>query len=706
MSGIFGLSGGLRAGLAELRGQSFLWLPVWLACGIGLWFSVADEPGRGAYSAAIVVVLAGLALRLKGPEVLHPIVVALSFTALGFLAVGTRAHLVEGPGIDFRYYGPIQGRIVEIDRSQSDALRLTLDRVVLDRVSPAKTPRKVRVSLHDETMYFAPEPGQVVALTGHLSRPEGPVEPGGFDFQRMAFFMQLGAVGYSRTPTLLVERPDPYDQIINRWRTHISNGIMASVPGDAGAFSSGVMTGDRSGISLQATEDLRKSSLAHLLAISGMNMAFLTAFVFALIRYGVALIPWLALRVNSKKVAAVVALAVAWFYLQLSGANVATERAFIMASVILGAVLLDRRALSLRTVALSAILLLLVKPEGLLEPGFQMSFAATAALIAGFAAVNANIERGRVPRWVMPVFTLVMSSLIAGVATGPYGAAHFNRIAGFGFFANLLTVPVMGAVVMPFGSIAALLAPFGLADLPLWIMGLGSRWILFIAHEVAALDGSVTAVITPGPWVLPLITLGGMALMLWPGRVRMLGALPVLAALMIWSMSTRPALLIASDAGLVGVMTAEGRAMSAQKGGGFAAKSWLENDGDLAIQATAATRAGFSGASNARSFMLGRWRAVQLKGKAAPDALPAACASADLVIIGARIEGVAPKGCQIIDWSVLDRTGPLAVWLTNAGDLRLEPTKTGQRIWMGRQRRGNEAKPTPALLLASDTPSP
>ena len=133
-----------------------------------------------------------------------------------------------------------------------------------------------------------------------------------------------------------------------------------------------------------------------MLAISGMNMAFLTGFVFALFRYGLALIPYVALRVNTKKVAAVVSLAVALFYLLLSGANVATERAFIMISVVLGAVLLDRRALSLRSVALSAVVLLALRPESLLDAGFQMSFAATTALIAGFGALEGGVLRGLV----------------------------------------------------------------------------------------------------------------------------------------------------------------------------------------------------------------------------------------------------------------------------------------------------------------------
>ena len=90
---------------------------------------------------------------------------------------------VADPILPFRYYGPIEGRIVVIDRSQSDKPRLTLDRVVLRDVAPDRTPARVRVSLHGEQGWITPEPGLTVILTGHLSAPEGPVEPGGFDFR-------------------------------------------------------------------------------------------------------------------------------------------------------------------------------------------------------------------------------------------------------------------------------------------------------------------------------------------------------------------------------------------------------------------------------------------------------------------------------------------------------------------------------------------
>jgi competence protein ComEC len=660
------------------RGMLFPWIAVLIGCGIGVWFTVPDEPGVESYALAGLLLVGGLGLAWRS-HLARPLGLAVAALAAGWIAAGVRAHALDAPMLNFRYYGPVEGRIVEIDRSQSDALRLTLDQVVLRDVRPEKTPLRVRVSLQAENPWHTPAPGQVVILTANLAAPEGPVEPGGFDFRRMAFFDQLGAVGYTRTPVLLLEEPLGGALPIDRLRTWLTQGMLKHMDGQAGAFAAGAMTGDRSAITEETVQALRDSSLAHILAISGMNMAFLTGFVFALFRYGLALVPYIALRVNTKKVAAVVSLGVALFYLLLSGANVATERAFIMISVVLGAVLLDRRAITLRSVAIAAGLLLLMKPESLLDPGFQMSFAATIALIVGFAALDGSIYRERIPRWLMPVFTLVLSSLIGGLSTAPYAAAHFNRFTDYGLLANLLTVPIMGVAIMPAGAMAALLAPFGLAALPLWVMEQGARWTLFVAHEIASWEGSVTAIPAPGPWVLPLFTLGSIWLILWRGRVQAVGLAPVLAAFALWAMAERPALLVSGDGRLLGLAGPEGRALSAPKGGGFAAENWLQNDGDLMEQALAAERAGFDGPKGERWFELAGLKAVALSGKGAEGKLAELCRSADLVILAAEATA-APDGCPLIDQTALSQTGPLAIWREGSG-LHFEQTKGAHRLW-------------------------
>ncbi|HHX90935.1 MAG TPA: ComEC family competence protein, partial [Paracoccus sp.] len=370
--------------LGSARGHLFPFVPVLMGLGIGVYFLLPKEPDLHGWTGLAVLAAMLGAVALRGPELLRIPALGLALVVLGVLLAGWRSHTVAAPVLGWRYYGPIEGRIVMIDRSATNALRLTLDKVVLHDVSLARLPRNVRVSIHG-ALEFDPVPGTTVILTGHLGPPGSPVEPGGFDFRRLAWFHGLGALGYTRSPVLALGPPEPGIALaITRLRMRMSEGLRAAIPGEPGGFVAALLTGDRSGVGQETNEALRRSNLGHLLAISGLHMGLLTGAVYGGLRGGLALVPVLALRWSIRKWAAMGALGAATCYLLLSGGNVATQRAFIMATVMLGAILFDRRALSMRSVALAGTVVLAWRPEALLSAGFQMSFAATVALIATF----------------------------------------------------------------------------------------------------------------------------------------------------------------------------------------------------------------------------------------------------------------------------------------------------------------------------------
>jgi competence protein ComEC len=671
------LSTRIRAALLLQRGHLFEWTPVCLSIGIGAYFLIRFEPDvllLAAIAAGAVLLL--LISRLIG-EAYRPFAVALVLAAFGFLLAAHRAHEVAGPVLGWRYYGPIEGRLIDIDRSGSDALRLTLDQVVLERVSPERTPTRVRISLHgDQSHSIDPQPGMRVMTTGHLSPPGGPVEPGGFDFQRHAWFGQLGAVGYTRVPVLAIA-PATDGQAglaVFRVRMAASEHILDVLPGDVGGFAVAVTTGARLAISQSALEDLRASNLAHLLAISGLHMGLLTGFVFALLRVSIALVPPLALRLPGRKIAAVGALIAATGYLALSGGNVATERAFIMVAVALTALLLNRRAISLRSVAIAAIIVLVLRPEALLGPGFQMSFAATTALVAIFGYIRDHrISMG--PTWFKPVAAVLISSGVAGLATAPIGAAHFNAISHYGLLANLLSVPVMGSVVVPAAVLSLLLAPFGLDWLGLWVMGAGLRWILEVGSFVAHLEGARSFVPGPGLAVLPMMSLGALWIILWRGRGKSAGLVQVCLAFGLWATTDRPLGLIAEEGALVGIMTTEGRALSKARGAGFVAQNWLENDGEKIDQEAAFARWPKTG-----GLLPGGLPVVHLAGKAAAAGF-SGCAKGGIVVANQSLSrGLGD--CLIFDPEQLRQTGAVAI-LPGPEGLRFISVRdvTGDRLW-------------------------
>lgn len=658
-------------------GQLFPWTPVYLGIGIAGYFSLRQEPSALQLSAAAGLGIALAVYALVTTRRIGPLIWALSLICLGFAVTGGRAHQVAGPVLKHRYHGPVIGRIAAIDRSRSDSLRLTLDRVYLPRVPPDLVPRRVRVALRGQRSHFVPKPGQVVMLTGHLAPPQGPVEPGGFDFRRHAWFLQLGAVGYTRSPAMLWRAaPSGGALAVYRFRMQLSRAVQMRLPGRVGGFAAAILTGDRSSLRESTLESLRVANLSHLLAISGLHMGLLVGFVFNSVRGVLALIPWAVLHLPLKKIAAVIALGSASAYLLLSGASVATERAFIMAAVVLGAVLIDRRAISLRAVALAATVVLILRPESLLSPGFQMSFAATTALVAAFGVFRdwqlARAETsGRLPRWVTGLAGLTLSSAVAGLATAPIAAAYFNQIAQFGLLANLISVPVMGLIVMPGAVVATCLTPLGLADIGLWGMRLGISWILTVADRIAAWDGARIMTPSPGPLILPLLYLGALTSMFCTRYLRWAGLAMQAVALSLWMGQGRPPVLVSQSGKLIGVLGPEGRVLSRSRGEGFSARVWLDSDGDPATQAHSAIR------PNAVGIPV-----RYLPEKTDHEDVRRVCRIARAVVTPARIPGVDIPGCLVLDATRLAESGAVALYPVEGG-LRMVSVAhiAGNRLW-------------------------
>ncbi|WP_347853761.1 ComEC/Rec2 family competence protein [Planktomarina sp.] len=296
-----------------------------------------------------------------------------------------------------------------------------------------------------------------------MSPPPGPAEPYGYDFQRQAWFAQLGAVGYTRSP-VMIWRAAPADQgglIVQKWRQKIGAHMAAHMPARTAGVAVAITVGDRMYLDREVQQTLRAANLSHLLAISGLHMGLLTSLVFFLTRALLSCLPYLILNWPIKKIAALMSIGVGAGYLMLSGASVATERAYIMAFTIFAAVLLERRAITLHALAIAAILVLLLRPEALLGPGFQMSFAATGLLIIVFNAMSQWTWAARWPSGTRYLMGSVVSAVVAGLATAPIAAAHFNILPHYGVLANVVAVPIMGFVVMPSAILAAALAPLG-----------------------------------------------------------------------------------------------------------------------------------------------------------------------------------------------------------------------------------------------------
>jgi competence protein ComEC len=332
----------------------------------------------------------------------------------------------------------------------------------------------------------APAVGSFIELKAHLSSPLAPLRPGGYDFARDMYFHRIGASGYALGKITIAAAPVNggfwlgYAAVIDGIRETIDKRMRAELPGDEGSIASALITGKRDAISTPVNDAMYVSSLAHVLSIFGYHMAVVAGIVFFFIRAGLALIPSMASRYPIKKWAAAAALAAATFYLLLSGAEVATQRSFIMIAIVLAGIMVDRPTLTFRTITVAALGVLLLSPESVVNPSFQMSFAATLALIAAYQhglpwCATADTSRGaRIALWGgREIVGLILASFVAGLGTTPYAAYHFHRTAPYGVIANLLAMPVVSAEVMPMGILGVLAMPFGF-DAIFWkLMGYG-----------------------------------------------------------------------------------------------------------------------------------------------------------------------------------------------------------------------------------------
>ena len=225
-------------------------------------------------------------------------------------------------------------------------------------------------------------------------------------------------------------------------RLKASDKVLEAIPDERGAVAVALLIGDRGAIPERVLQAMRESGLAHLLAISGLHVGLFAGLLFAISRNLLALAVPLALRFPVKKWAAVFSLIGAFGYLLMTGATIPTQRAFLMITLGFLAIVFDRTPLSMTVVAWAAIGLLLTSPESLLSAGFQMSFSAVVALISMYELLAAIIRRFRSRtgvwrRGALYVTGVLLTTLIASLATAPFAAFHFNRIAVYGLAANL-----------------------------------------------------------------------------------------------------------------------------------------------------------------------------------------------------------------------------------------------------------------------------
>ncbi len=510
--------------------------PLCLMSGTAVYLELDHEPSwRFVIFCSIGVVFVLKVSVLFGKHFIN----LLLFFALWFLAgvtvIKARTSIVSAPKIEYNI-GPVtvEGELVQIENgAKGNRLRIRVG--AISNLPKRDTPEFVRVTQKFETNLW---PGRSVSCYVFLSPPPKPLIAGDYNFNRQAFFEKLGGVGFvlgrcKPINTSSVEERDLIARIairVDAIRRSISVYIHDLLGDVSGGMATAMITGERSFLSLEDQDTLRSVGLAHLLAISGLHMGLAAGVFFALFRF---IIPWFefaALRIPAQKLSALAAIIGSSTYLFLSGASVATQRAYIMAMVALIAILIDRPAFSMRSLAVAMVVVICIQPETVVSPGFQMSFAATAALIAlyeNWPIQKSNNLVGRFWGWLIAVFG---TSVTASIATAPFAAFHFGRIASLSILSNLVVMPIISLWAAPSAAFAMILTPFGWQEPMLHSFGVSLEIVLKISRffQEHSPDGNLASFQVP---TFILLIASGLLIILLKKYYKIIGAFCLILAL-------------------------------------------------------------------------------------------------------------------------------------------------------------------------------
>jgi competence protein ComEC len=677
----------VEAWLEDERDQLALWLPVGLGLGIAAWFGLPDAAAWRLF--ALLTGGAGaLALALgRGGRAPRAAAILLLAMLAGCLLAWGRSERVAAPVLARPAVFTLTATVAEVQRLPArDLVRVTL----LTDPQPGLPPR-VRVNLAQDDAPPALVPGARIAVRARLVPPPPPALPGAYDFARVAWFRGLGATGKALGP-VTVQAPAPPPHGAMAWladrRAALTAHIQQRLAGSAGGIAAAFATGDTGAIAEEDAEAMRRSGLAHLLSISGLHVTAVVAGTMLLTLRLLALSQTLALRAPLLLVAAGAGALAGVGYTLLSGAEVPTIRSCVAALVVLAGIALGREALTLRLVATGALVVLLVWPEALVGPSFQLSFAAVIAIVAfhdhpRVRAWTLARDEAAVRRALRAVAALLVTGLVIEAALAPIAAYHFHRAGLYGALANVVAIPLTTFVIMPLEALALLLDLAGLGTPAWWLAGRALDLLLWLARTVAGLPGAVAALPSMPTAAFLLMIGGGLWLALWRTRARRIGLVPI-AAGALWALATpAPDLLVTGDGRHLAVRTVDGGLhLLRPRAGDYVRDQLSEGSGVQGDALDLDTLPGARCSRDACVAILRRGgRAWHLLATRSPYFLDwrgfvAACRWADIVVSDRRL----PRACAP-RWLRLDR-----VALARSGGIAIDLRRASLRTAFARDR--------------------
>jgi len=519
----------------EQKDRLIALLPILFGIGIGIYFSLPFEPSLWI-APILAEILIILAYRWRfQPEKLF-ILAALGLIVIGFADIQLKSTYLKTPD-NLLYTNEdtyIKGKITKIDSNYQGKKRIVLQEVKNFQDEPIEGTYRITLNHNYNNLKI----GECIELAAQTFPLMHTNIVGGYQFDRKAYFEGINALGFSLTDAYPVDCTsksylnEKIKAKIYDIRMQIVDTIKQNMSPQEAAIASVLIAGVKDDISQKLSRQYQNSGLAHFLAISGLHMGMIAFLAFFFIRFIIAIIPPLALRYNSKKIAAITAIILSFIYFAISGMQIPAERAFIMTTVVLLGVLFNREAISLRTISLSAFIVLLLSPQALISASFQMSFAAVLVMTAFYesyaGAISRFFAKNRFYRYILGyLIGILLSDLVATIATLPFSIYHFHKIAIYTLIGNFLAAPIIGFIVMPCVLLSLLLLPFGLQNIAFSGASFGLEIINRITAYVSSLPFAGFKIIAMPFWGLLLIICGGLWLCVWSAKWRKWGIIPI-----------------------------------------------------------------------------------------------------------------------------------------------------------------------------------
>ncbi len=662
--------------------RHFLWLPVAFGLGVGIYYALPVEPP--SFLLPLLAVLSFIATIIFWKKAKWPLL-ALLLVMLGAAWVNLltlqRSDIILNAPLTPR---PVIGIVDNIERTEH-GVRFTLSHVTVSDVPEARTPNRVRLSIRLKKDDQTPLPniGDGIHLMAGLMPPMGPALPHGFDFAQFFYNRNIGAIGYGMPPWQIIT-PDPSPGLWNQfrtWRVKVTEDIIAALGKGTGGVAAGLITGDARAITEDDFEALRASNLYHIIAISGEHMVVIAGVIFISLRLlSLLVLPKrISLRPQVKSIAAGITLLLITAYLFVTGTPISAVRAYVMIVLVLLAILFRRQVDPMRSLSIAALIMLVIAPSDLLEPGFQLSFAATLAIVALVESrvlrVNPHEKQNRFIRAIHLLVTMLLISVVAEIATAPIAISHFNNVSLYGVFANMLATPLMSFFLMPTVALFFILLPFGLHHIALSIMKFGIDGLLALSRWVAGFPHAQQFVSAIPSYGIALFAFGLLWVCLWQSKTRRYGFIAMMLGVMAVFLNQTPDVLVGSGGKQIAIRTQDGFRLAHGRATSMVPELWANGLGYAKLEKAEEP--------DWRCDNMGCIARVKEKLIAFPRdglALTEDCRRAAIVVTpmsDVKCDGAA----KVIDATTFARAHVVALWLTDNVRIETSADWQGERPW-------------------------